>query len=64
MGVILPSSSHPCIPTTLAYDNIDRLEETLSGGGTSHRVNGIIIQPQVATASLPQKKHELPVKKS
>jgi hypothetical protein len=32
-GVILPSSSHPCIPTILAYDNIDRLEETLSGGG-------------------------------
>jgi len=49
-GIVLPSSSHPCIPSSLAYDNIDRLEETLSGGGTSHRVNGIMIQPQVHTA--------------
>lgn len=31
--------------TTLAFDNIDRLEETLSEGETSHRVNGIVIQP-------------------
>ena len=30
--------------TTLAWDNIDRLEETVNGGGTSHRVNGIAIQ--------------------
>ncbi|CAH3137149.1 unnamed protein product, partial [Porites lobata] len=30
--------------TTLAWDNIDRLEETLSGEGTSHRVNGIAVQ--------------------
>ena len=30
--------------TVLAFDNIDRLEGTLSGGGTSHRVNGIAIQ--------------------
>ena len=28
------------------WDNIDRLEETLSGAGTSHRVNGIAIQPE------------------
>ena len=31
--------------TTLVYDNIDRREETMSGSNTSHRVNGIIIQP-------------------
>ncbi|KAG1714540.1 hypothetical protein GQR58_001134 [Nymphon striatum] len=30
----------------LAFDNIDRQEETLSGAGTSHRVNGIVVQPQ------------------
>ena len=30
----------------LVYDNIDRREETISGGNTSHRVNGIIIQPK------------------
>ena len=53
-GIVLPSSSHPDILTTLAYDNIDKLEETLSGRGTSHRLNGIIIQPQVHTVH-PQK---------
>ena len=35
---------HPGMFTTLAWDNIDRLEETISGGGTLHRVNGIAIQ--------------------
>ena len=28
----------------LVWDNIDRLEETLSGKGTSHRVSGIPVQ--------------------
>ena len=32
--------------TTLAWDNIDRIEETLSGKGTLHRVNGIVEQPK------------------
>ena len=41
----LPSGFHIRVPTVLAFDNIDRVEETLSGSGTSHRVNGIIIQP-------------------
>lgn len=63
-GVILPSTSHPCVPTALAFDNIDRLEETLSGGGTSHRVNGIIVQPQVSTARGPQKEVSVVTKKS
>ena len=40
-------TAHPHVPTTVAWDNIDRLEETLTGGGTSHRVNGIAIQPKV-----------------
>lgn len=40
----LPENIHPYVSTTLPYDNIDRLEETLSGGGTSYRVNGIAIQ--------------------
>ena len=39
--VPLPDNIHPHVSTTLAWDNIDRLEETLSGGGTSHRVNGM-----------------------
>ena len=43
-NVILPDEIHIYHPTTLVYDNIDRLEETLSGTGTSHRINGIAIQ--------------------
>lgn len=39
---------YPGVFTTLAWDNIDRLEETLSGDGTFHRINGIAVQPQVA----------------
>ena len=46
-SVAIPRDIKPNVQVTLAYDNIDRLEETLSGGGTSHRVNGIIIQPRV-----------------
>ena len=46
-SVPLPEANQPFIFTTLAWDNIDRLEETLSGGGTSHRVNGIVVQPRV-----------------
>jgi len=42
-GIALPQSIFPHIDTTLAFDNIDRLEATLSGGGTSHRVNGIAV---------------------
>ena len=38
-----PDNIKPHISTSLAWNNIDRLEETLSGGGTSHRVNGIAI---------------------
>ena len=45
----------PHIPTTLAFDNIDRIEETLSGAGTSHRVNGILVQPLVPTVEPPPK---------
>ena len=41
----LPSNIYPGTNTVLAFDNIDRLEGTLSGGGTSHRVNGIAVQP-------------------
>ena len=48
-GVTLPSKIYSGVPTTLAFDSIDRLGEALSGGGTSHRVNGIVIQPMVHT---------------
>ena len=42
--IALSVNIHPGMFTTLAWDNIDRLEETISGGGTLHRVNGIAIQ--------------------
>ena len=52
--VALPQQIRPLVPTTVAFDNIDRLEETLSGAGTSHRVNGIVVQPAVYGPFLPQ----------
>ena len=39
----LPDNIQSHVGTTLAWDNIDRLEEMLSGGGTSHRVNRIAV---------------------
>jgi len=32
------------IQATVAWDNIDRIEETHYGAGTSHRVNVIVVQ--------------------
>ena len=58
----LPCDIHPGVFTTLAWDNIDRLEETLSGGGTSHRVNGIAVQRKLI-GPLPAKRLQ-PVEKS
>ncbi len=40
--------------------HIDRLEETLSGSGTSHRVNGIAIQPAFIGPMLPPAKTTIP----
>ena len=44
-GIPLPSNIYPGTNTVLAFDNIDRLERTLAGGGILHRVNGIAVQP-------------------
>uniref|UniRef100_A0A6A7FTP2 Uncharacterized protein n=1 Tax=Hirondellea gigas TaxID=1518452 RepID=A0A6A7FTP2_9CRUS len=44
---IIPSNIQPNVFTNIAWDNIDRLEETLAGKGTSHRVNGIALQANV-----------------
>lgn len=41
------SRETPYVPIVLVWDHIDRLEETLTGSGTSSRVNGIAIQPGV-----------------
>jgi hypothetical protein len=39
----LPTNIFPVVFTTLAWDNIDLLEKTLSEAGTSKRVNGIVV---------------------
>ena len=52
-GLALPSSIKPYVFTTLAWDNIDRLEETLTGKGSSHRVNGIAVQARIYGPHLP-----------
>ena len=52
-AVPLPDNIKPYVSTSLAWDNIDRLEETLSGGGTSHRVHGIAIQARQYGPDLP-----------
>ena len=49
----LPSSIKPHVFTNLAWDNIDRLEKTLTGKDTSHHVNGIAVQARVYGPFLP-----------
>ena len=41
--VVLPGTIRPNVFPSLVRDNIDRLEETLTGEGTNHRVNGIAV---------------------
>lgn len=52
--VALPECIKPYVATSLGWDNIDRLEETLSGAETSHRVNGIAVQQRMFGPSLPR----------
>ena len=52
-AVPLHDNIKPYVSTSRAWNNIDRLEETLSGGGTSHRVNGIAIQARQYGTDLP-----------
>lgn len=49
----LPDNIQPHVSTTLAWDNIDRLEETLLGQGTSQRVDGIAVQARHFGPQLP-----------
>ena len=51
---VLPAALQPTVFTNVAWDNIDRLEETLTGEGTSHRVNGIAVQAVVYGPHLPK----------
>ena len=52
-GVPLPENIQAYGNITLAWDNIDRPEETLSGAGISHRVNGIAVQDRHFGPNLP-----------
>ena len=41
--LVLPGTIQPNVFPNLAWDNIDRLEETLTGERTTHHVNGIAV---------------------
>ena len=41
--VVLPGTIQPNVLPNLAWDNIDRSEETLAGEGTTYCVNGIAL---------------------
>ena len=41
---LIPEEMQPYQQTSIVYDNIDCLEETQSGAGTTHRVNAILTQ--------------------
>jgi len=40
-------------PHVFAWDNTDQLEKTVTGKGTSHRINGIAVQAKVYGPFLP-----------
>ena len=48
-GVFLPSVIQPGVFATFCWDNIDLLEETLSGANTTHCTNGIVVQCKLDT---------------
>lgn len=51
-GNHLPEGFQRGVFTNLVYDNIDFLEETLSGAGTSHYTNGIMFQLKQNSSSV------------
>ena len=57
---LIPEEIQPYQQASMVYDNIDRLEETLSGAGTTHRVNGIVIQKAFIRPKFPQNFIDIP----
>ena len=51
--VFVPSNISPLSHVTYSWDNNEINEETLSGAGTTHCTNGIVIQRLVHTACWP-----------
>ena len=45
---------HQSVSTVLAFDNIDRQKQVLSGAGTSHRINSVIVQPTTSSCAPPK----------
>ena len=60
---LIPDEIQPLQQISLVYDNIDRLEETLSGGGTTHSVNGISMQKAFIGSKLPPESVDVPKSK-
>ena len=52
-GIILPRNVQPNVFSTFCWDNIDLLEETFTGKGTTHCTNRILIQREVVGCDLP-----------
>ena len=50
--VFVPSNINPSMFATFCWDNNDINEETLSGAGTTHCTNGIVIQRQAKVQEL------------
>ena len=61
-SIPLPQYIQPYSFPTLAFDNIDMLEETLTEKGTIFRVNGIIVKWDIYDP-LPEKPQSRPVEK-
>ena len=57
---LIPEEIQSYQQASMVYDNIDCLEETLSGAGTTHRVNGIVIQKPFIGPKLPQNLIDIP----
>ena len=51
-GVYIPKTIHPHVPVVFCWDNNDINEETLSGHGTTHCTNGIVIQREVQSVQV------------
>lgn len=62
----IPPGFQPGLPTVLVFDNIDFCEETLSGSGSTHHVNGIMFQADSSnspTARIEQHLQSTPISK-
>ena len=44
----VPKGFRPGVFAVAVWDNIDMVEETGSGSGTTHHTNGILVQPSVS----------------